>query len=183
MARRSLPGSLLPLLLLALTGCVAGAEGPSPTDPHGFTTTTTIPVSATTGAIEQGLADFSECMSEQGAPVGDIPRDGLGRPRMAPVLSDLDLTDRVVLDALETCGPHLTAGALALDSDPELQALVQEELDRFSECVRSEGVSDYPDPVPGFAGVGSPYPPSRIPWDDPGLAGAMEACRNLMSGT
>lgn len=176
-------GSLLPFLLLALTGCVAGAEGPSPTDPHGFTTTTTVPTSVVTSPVEQGLADFGECMSERGVAVGEIPIDGLGRPRMSVMLSELGLGDSAVLEALEACGIHLTSGALALDSDPELRALVQEELRRFSECVRLEGVGDYPDPVPGFDGVGSPYPLSRIPWDHPGLGAATEACRNSTPGT
>lgn len=122
-------------------------------------------------------------MSDQGTAVGEIPLDGLGRPRMSVVLSRLDLSDRAVLDSLELCGAELTAGALSFEPDPELGRMVRDQLTQFSECVRSEGVSGFPDPIPGFDGVGSPYPMNRIPWDDPDLAVALEACRDGTPGT
>ena len=100
---------------------------------------------------------------------------------MADVLSGLDLGSRTVLDALEECGVFLSVGALALAPDPELRELVQARLEAFSTCVRVEGVSDFPDPVRGFDGVGSPYPTNRIPWTDPRLAGAVAICRNADS--
>lgn len=162
--------------LFALTGCVAGATGPSPTEPHGFTTTTTVATTTTTVTMEQGLERYRSCLDEQGVSIGEIPRDGLGRPRMAAALSGLDLDERVVLDALETCGPHLATGALDLQADPELRALVQASLDRFARCVRSRGVADYPDPVAGFDGIGSPFPVNRVPWTDPDLPSAVTAC-------
>ncbi|HUG33011.1 MAG TPA: hypothetical protein VMM14_08990 [Acidimicrobiia bacterium] len=166
-----------------LGGCVAGADAPSPTDPHGFTTTTTIPTTTTTLSLEASLGAFRDCMAERDVPVGEIPLDGLGRPRMADVLSGLDLGSRTVLEALEDCGVFLSVGALALAPDPELRELVQAQLEAFSMCVRAEGVSDFPDPVGGFDGVGSPYPTNRIPWTDPLLAGAVATCRNADSDT
>jgi hypothetical protein len=39
------------------------------------------------------------------------------------------------------------------------------------------GVEDFPDPVPGFIGIGSPYPVAEIPYSDPGFASAVSACR------
>jgi hypothetical protein len=39
------------------------------------------------------------------------------------------------------------------------------------------GVEDFPDPVPGFIGIGSPYPIAEIPYSDPGFASAVTACR------
>jgi len=44
-------------------------------------------------------------------------------------------------------------------------------------------VEDFPDPVPGFDGVGSPFPNSRIPWTDPDLPDAMAACRDLATSS
>lgn len=182
------PGARLGLKLLALglavlAGCVAGPEAPSPTDPHGFTITTTIPTTTTTLSLEASLTGFRDCMADRGVPVGEIPLDGLGRPQIAAVLSGLDVGSQTVLDALEDCGAFLTVGALALTPDPQLRELVQEQLEEFSMCVRIEGVSGFPDPVEGFDGVGSPYPANRVPWTDPRLPGAVATCRNADPGT
>jgi len=163
-------------LLLILTGCVTGADGPSPTDPHGLSTTTTLPTTTTTLTLDQGLANFRNCLSERGVSIGEIPLDGLGRPRMATVLTDVDFDDRTVLDALDACGHHLASGALDSSSDPELRDLVEASLQDFAECVRREGAIDFPDPVPGFDGVGSPFPVNRIPWTDPDLQAAVTVC-------
>jgi hypothetical protein len=183
LAQRSRLGSrLAPAVLLALTGCVAQAEAPSPTDPHGFMTTTTMATSTSTRAVEPSLTEFRECMSDRGAPVPEVALDGLGRPRIGVVLDDLDLSSGEVLEALEECGGVLTTGALSLESDPEMRRMVQAQLEEFSRCVRAEGVAGFPDPVARFDGVGSPYPGSRIPWTHPGLADAVTACRNVPFG-
>ena len=172
----SIVRGVIPVLLLVLTGCVAEAGGPSPTEPHGHTTTTTLPTTTTTLTLEEGLAGYRNCLSERGVSIGEIPLDGLGRPRMATALTDVDLNDRTVLDALDACGHHLASGALDSSSDPELRALVEATLQDFAECVRKEGVIDYPDPAPGFDGVGSPFPVNRIPWTDPDLPAAVTVC-------
>jgi len=169
-------------LTLALAGCVADADGPSPTDPHGFTTTTALRVATTTISTEIGLDRYRDCMASEGVVIGEIPRDGLGRPRIALALTDVDLSDRAVVDALETCGHHLASGALDSSSDPKLRDLVQDRLETFAECVRLEGVDDYPDPVPGFDGRGSPFPVNRVPWHDPLLPGAVAHCRTVGTG-
>lgn len=119
-------------------------------------------------------------MGEAGVAVGEISLDGLGRPRMADALSGLDLSDRSVLDALEECGPHLSSGALDLGNDPDLRELVRTSLEEFARCVRLEGVADYPDPVPDFDGLGSPFAIDRIPWADPELSQAVAVCSELL---
>jgi hypothetical protein len=180
LARRPRLGSkLATVVLLGLTGCLAQAEAPSPTDPHGFTTTTTLPSTTSTRAVEPSLVEFRECMSDRGVAVSELPLDGLGRPRIGVLIDGLDLSSRQVLDALEVCGETLSRGALALEADPELRRLVQTSLEEFSRCVRGEGVAGFPDPVPRYDGIGSPYPPNRIPWSHPGLSEAVAACRNL----
>lgn len=118
-------------------------------------------------------------MSDHGVAVPEIPLDGLGRPRVGVWIDGLDLSSRQVLDALEACGETLSRGALGLEADPELRRLVQASLEEFSRCVRGEGVAGFPDPDPRYDGIGSPYPPNRIPWSHPGLGEAVAACRNL----
>lgn len=172
MARRVVA---IPILALSLAGCVQGADGPSPTDAHGVTTTT--PATTTiTQTRDEGLAAFQQCMADEGVPVPEIPRDALGRPRMASALQHVDLTDRAVLDALELCGAHLESGALDLGTDAEMQRLVQAALQDLVACLRARGVDGFPEPVPGFDGLGSPFPANRIPWSDPDLAAAARYC-------
>lgn len=175
--------AVIPALAVIVAGCVAGADAPSPTDPHGFTTTTTIPATVTTVTVEESLNSFRECLRDRGVGVGRIRMDALGSPRLAEALRGLDLTDREVLDALASCGRHLRAGALDLSADPGLADLVQETLAQLADCLRSWGVEDFPDPVPGFDGVGSPFPDDRIPWTDPDLPDAADACRDMSAGS
>ncbi len=171
----------LTVLGLALTGCLAGAGGPSPTDPHGFQLTTTLPPATTTTlSVEEGVGAYRSCLSEEGVNLGPVRLDAMGRPRMVEAVAVLDLGDRSVVDALETCGHLIASGPLDLTSDPELAARVREQLADFAECLRLEGVADYPDPVSGFDGVGSPFPVNRIPWSDPDLVSAVETCRGVL---
>jgi hypothetical protein len=167
------------IFVVVLAGCVADVDAPSPTDPHLITTTTAIPATVTTITLEESLAVFRDCLRERGVAVGRIRLDALGRPRLAEALRNLDLTDREVLETLASCGQHLRAGALELNSDPELRDLVQGSLTELASCLREWGVEDFPDPVPGFDGVGSPFPDGRIPWKDPDLPDAVAACRHL----
>lgn len=172
--------TIVTFLALVLTACAAGATGPSPTDPHSFDLTTTGTATTTTPGVEEALGSFRECLDAEGVQIPRVGLNGLGRPRMADALSGLDLSDRQVLDALESCGHHLSSGSLDLRVDPELARLVRETLREFAECVRLEGVADYPDPIPGFDGVGSPFPVEDIPWSEPDLTAAVENCRDVM---
>ena len=168
--------------LVLATGCVAGADGPSPTDPLAVTTTTIPPTTTTSVTLEEALVDYRDCLAEHGVAMGPVTLDGRGRPRLALAMGGLDLSSREVMDALEACGPVLAAGALELDADPGLRDMVQASLEEFARCVRDHGV-DYPAPVPDFDGRGSPFPVNRIPWTDPGLAGAVSACSPTLTSS
>jgi hypothetical protein len=171
------------VLLAMATACVAGAVGPSPTDPHAVTTTTLPPTTTTTLSVEEGLEGYRACLLDLGVSIGEILLDGLGRPRLAMAMEGLDYGDRAVLDALDLCGPALSAGALDLSADARLQGLVAARLEAFAGCVRDRGVVSFPDPISGFDGVGSPFPSGRVPWTDPGLAAAVADCRQHLAGT
>lgn len=184
MGRADRTGVLVVVLGLALTGCLAGAGGPSPTDPNDLQPTTTLPPATTTTtlSVEEGVEAYRSCLSEEGVTLGPVRLDTMGRPRMAEAMARLDLGDRSVIDALETCGHIIASGPLDLTSDPELAVRVREQLADFAECIRLEGVAGYPDPVSDFDGVGSPFPVNRIPWSDPDLVSAVETCRAVLGG-
>jgi hypothetical protein len=162
---------------MLISGCVAVPDGPSPTDPHGFTITSVPSAPGGTLILEEALNAFRDCLGEHGVGIEPIGLDAHGRPRLAEALGRLDLTDRAVLDALESCGHHLTNGPLDLSSDPELRDLMQNYLLELAECLRLWGVQDFPDPIPGFQGVGAPFPSNEIPWTDPNLPTAVRQCR------
>jgi len=168
------------VISLALTGCVAAADAPSPTEPHDWTTSTTIVTSTTMVELDAGLDGYRRCLLDLGVPVGEIELDGRGRPRMARAMVGLDFSDRRILDALDGCAPLLAGGTLDLGADPSLRALVQTSLAEFAACVRAEGVPAFPDPVRSFDGVGAPFPGGQIPWSDADLPGAVTVCRRAL---
>ena len=167
---------LAAVVLATLPSCVAGSRSPSPTDTHPTTTTTTSTTAPLTPA-DAAIESFSGCLGENGVRAGDIPFDATGRPRLDLFLAGLDLTDPQTVGALSVCAGHLTTGALDLTEEPEIRDSVLVALGDFSECVRSRGVPDFPDPVEGFIGVGAPYPMAEIPYSDPDLAEAVAGCR------
>jgi hypothetical protein len=143
-------------------------------------TTTTAP----RPSLEEATLQFTDCMRTEGIDLPDIRIGADGRPQLGDISDRVDIASPEFAAALDECAPLLSeAGALDLGSDPELQAVVQDQLQRFSECMREEGVDDFPDPVPGFTGTGLPYPMAEIPLSDPEFADAIEVCQQQVAFT
>jgi len=68
-----------------------------------------------------------------------------------------------------------------LTATPILREAVVDSLERFSVCVRSRGVAEFPDPKPDYNGIGGPYPVAEIPYDDPDLADAVVVCNTRLA--
>lgn len=131
--------------------------------------------------LEQATLEFTACMREQGVDTPDIRLDAQGRPVLDDLLDSLDTTTAEFRTALAECATILTrAGALDLRTDPELQAVILDQLQEFSECARREGLRDFPDPDPAFTGTGSPYPFDQIPFADPAFQKAIIACQEII---
>ena len=168
---------LVLVMVATLTACTESTGGstestvlaPEPT------TTTTVPGAEATAA-------FTRCLRNEGVEIDDIPLDGNGRPMLDAVNSQLDFSDAATVEALSECSPLLSNGALDLGFDDEFRAAVVDQLAAFSRCVRARGVDEFPDPVPGFIGIGSPYPAAEIPYDDPDLSTAVAACQETVFG-
>jgi hypothetical protein len=123
-------------------------------------------------------------MRGEGIELPDIRIGADGRPQLGDISERVDITSRAFSDALNACASILAeAGALDLGSDPELQAVIQDQLQAFSACMRENGVEDFPDPVPGFSGTGLPYPFAELPLSDPSFADAVEACQQEVAFT
>ncbi len=162
-----------------LLGGACTVDGSSPTTPSFVptttTTTTTLPSDAATEA-------YVECLKENGVEVDSIRLDANGRPQLDLVNAQLDYSDPVTVEAMTACAVLLANGALDLADDEALRDGVMEQLTAFSRCVRARGVSGFPDPIPGFIGIGSPYPAAEIPYNDPELAAAADACQETVFG-
>jgi hypothetical protein len=165
------------LFAVVITGCVGGLGGSSSSSTIIVTTTT-----STTIASAQATAEFVACMGENGIDVGEIPFDANGRPRLEMIAERLDFADPATTEAMGVCAGVLAEGALDLAFDDSYREAVVGQLAAFSRCVRARGVDDFPDPIPGFLGVGPPYPVAEIPYNDPALPAAVEACERTVFG-
>lgn len=175
-------------LALVLAACSSGGEDTGATIPGSGDlagTTTSLPGTTTTtirASLEETALRFTACMRDEGIDIPDITIGADGRPILAGIAEEIDTASEEFQSALTTCSPILAeSGALDLSSDPELQAVVQDQLQSFSECMRDEGVASFPDPLPGFTGVGSPFPLAQLPLDDPGFQAAIEACQSELT--
>lgn len=164
-----------------LAACDVEPREPSPTEPQVATTTTVPATTTTTLSVGEAVATFEACMSDRGVVISEIPLDAEGRPRLELALGDVDFTDSDAVAALSECAELLAEGALDLSIWPRLQEGVQTALEEFSQCVRSRGVANFPDPVRLFGGVGGPYPLDEIPFGDPDLDSAVDTCRSRLA--
>lgn len=166
------------VLLLGLTACTGpkATESTAPPPPPSTTTTST-----SLPAAEAAIA-YTACLKVQGVEIESIRLDANGRPRLDLVNAQLDYSDPATVEAVSVCAGILSDGALDLGYDPDFRDSVMDQLTAFSRCVRARGVGGFPDPIPGFIGIGSPYPAAEIPYSDPGLAAAVSGCQETIFG-
>lgn len=171
-----------------VAACSSDDSTPTIPDSADVVTTSTQTDSSTSAAVdnsrlslEDATLEFTDCMRAEGIEFPDIRIDSEGRPQLGDLLEDLDTATPEFRSALASCSSILTrAGALELSSDPELQAVIIDQLASFSECMRTNGVENFPDPVPGFTGTGSPYLLGEIPFDDPDFQPATQTCQESL---
>lgn len=162
-ARRFL-GALLVLALAGVaTGCSEDSSDNSTASTSGQTTTT---ADAHARAVK-----FAECMRTNG--YADFPDpdasgefEGFG----------ISVTPEVWVAALEACKDLQPPGSFSADLSPEELSAAR----RFAQCIRDNGVTDFPDPVSGEPIVDT----TKIPSTDTeaGMAilnAAMDTCGEL----
>ncbi len=159
-----------------LAACTSDPDQSSATGAP-LTTTTTAPTTTTTASSTEAVIAFRDCMAANDVEIEEVPIDATGRPRLDLVMVTLDFDDPVVAEAVSRCSEILETGALDLGDDEVLRDAILLQLQEFSRCMVDRGVEDFPDPVAGYLGIGSPFPAGEIPYSDPNFAAAVELCR------
>ncbi|ADB29661.1 hypothetical protein Kfla_0539 [Kribbella flavida DSM 17836] len=156
----------VPLLTLAVASCndsagpgVATADQPT----SGVPATSTPSASATP-------AGFSACMAGYGLQVEDPkPGQGLG---IDPQVSGNPKFD----EAMAACKQYLPGNTRTQSTDPAELAKYQ----AFAQCLRANGLPDFPDPKPG--GDGGLFG-SGVDRNSPAFQAASKKCEQHLAGT
>ncbi|WCB93379.1 hypothetical protein DSM104299_02092 [Baekduia alba] len=156
--------------LTSLTSAGCGSNAPSTTGTAGSTGT-----GGSTSATDQDKAvKFAECIRNHG--VGDFPDpDAKGEFRYG-----VSVSPAVWRKAVDACKDLQPPGALSSKRSPKEQTASL----RFAECIRENGVEDFPDPANGDPLVDTTkIPSSNRPGGMTVLNAAMKKCGSQLGLT
>lgn len=173
--------------IVAVLMLAAACGGGDDTDAAGVASLDdTAPGVSTTaaGQLEADLAllEFSQCMRDEGIALPDIGIDEDGAPILDPaLLESIDVQSERFAEAFDTCQPILARSqAFDVEIDPELQAEIEDQLLKFSQCMRDNGFEDFPDPA--SLETGQPYPVTLLAqFSDPEFEAAVEVCQRELA--
>lgn len=141
----TVPAVLLAASLLLLTSIPAAAQVATLATPDPEAAATPAPAEEVDD--EQAILDLVACLRDNGLDIPD-PQFGPEGPTFADpsVLLSIDLGSDTFLDAMDACEDLLAA--VTPEVDPEQQAEQVEQQLVLAECMRREGMEDFPDPDP-----------------------------------
>jgi len=169
------------VIALAATGCGGNDDAEDEgvltlQEQESDSVTTTTRLSA-----DEAVLDVTRCMRDRGIEVPDIGLTADGQLDLRPEdLIGVDLDSDEFQEAFTSCiAVFQLSGGFDVSLDPELEALFQDQLQEFSECMRDNGVVGFPDPQ---TGSGTPYPLNAfLGFGDPTFEEALETCRQTVS--
>jgi hypothetical protein len=154
--------------VLALAALVVSINACGSTAPAG---TSSNSGNTTASKREQGVK-FAECMRQNG--VGDFPDPNAA----GEFVYGASVTPVVFDKAVGACKSLQPPGTLSAQRSPEQQSAAL----KFAQCMREDGVSDFPDPVNGQPLVDTyRIPSSSQPGGMSILNAAMSKCRDLLA--
>ncbi len=165
--------TLLPigLLTIALAGCA------EPVTDNGLPTAGGTPTSSAqpggSASERDAVFAYAKCMRENGVPNFKDPEAGAGGEfRMDLNAEGLD--PKVVDAAQDKCKALLPNGGAPQKLDPQRLEMLR----KYSQCMRDNGLKNFPDPTDqGLQLNGNDFPP-----DDPKVKAAEEKCRQHLPG-
>ena len=160
------------IIVLALSACTIGEEetkGVVSIDEN--TVSTTIFDEVT---FEEGVLDFAQCMREEGINFPDPTFDIDGNPQF----DNVDVENEEEFEEAFTNCEDILRNALPeqFDLDPEVEAALVDASLEFSQCMREEGISNFPDPTPGEFGFFA-FRDAEIEWTSDDVQEAFEICQ------
>jgi hypothetical protein len=182
--RRSRPAraGFLTLAAIGVTGLslLASACGSSgtPVAQVASTPRTTTGSNPPSGSKSADPAAFSACMRKHGVPNFPDPDSGGGLTLNGNM--GIDPRSPQFQSAQKACRKLLPNGG---KPDAKAQAAFLKQALKFSQCMRSHGVPNFPDPKPAGGGVGLQIAKnSGIDPNSPQFKAAQEACKKLLPG-
>lgn len=179
---RALTGVLLALTLgvTALAGCTAAPQGgiPSAGAPSAGPGSSAGPNTPGSSSPESSAPQtpaspdayaYASCMRDHGIEMSDPdPKTGL-----QTVGDSVDPESAAFKAAHDACGHLLPGGFRGEPKETDADAYL-----KFAQCMRENGMPDFPDPQPG-SGEGM-FP--GVDRNDPAFAEAAKACQDILSG-
>jgi hypothetical protein len=133
--------SVVPIAAFALLTAGCGGGGGSPNVANVATSTTG---ATTTAATQSGLLAFSQCMRSNGAPNFPDPQRLVGG-NVKLTIHQLGTGSPRIQTALSACN-HLLPSRGGQETAQQTRTQLADELS-FARCMRSHGVSRFPDPT------------------------------------
>ena len=144
--RGSVSLAALVVVVSGVAACAGGASH-SPAIPSAGGTSTASP-SAGSGAQAGGLLAYASCMRSHGVPNFPDPTGSGGFNDKRAVVSALQAVSNAQADAAQTaCQNLLPAGGLSGQANPTITAQEQQDYLNAAACMRSHGITNFPDPT------------------------------------
>ena len=168
------------LALFGLTACTSAPEPQLPTAQESTTPDGTKPESTKPESTEStepkpsGLA-FTQCMRDNGIDLPD-PDPDTGLPKLEG--DQVDPSNPTFQKAMKACESLQPEGGVRGEGE-----VGPEELDKFqayAECMRENGLPDFPDPQPG--GEGGMFGSGNVDRTSPTFQKANDKCGDLLAG-
>jgi hypothetical protein len=150
-------------LALVLSACSQSDEDPGVASAGGAET-------GTETSVTPDAQAFTECMRDNGVDMAD-PDPDTGQPEFDPEVVGTEAFQT----AMDACQELMPAGVREPADPGEL-----DQYQAFAECMRENGLPDFPDPQPG--GEGGLFPNSGADRNSPEFQQATEACGHLLTG-
>lgn len=163
-------GLVAAALALGMSGCAANDDGGDKVATAGGAggATTSAPAKR-----EGDMVKFTQCMREHGVDMPDMPDDGTGKIQIkVPQGSD----PKKVEAGMAECRQHMPNGGEPPKLDPE-QA---ERARKMSQCMRENGVPEFPDPDPDGGIRVEMKPGSTLDPESPQFKAARQACAQFL---
>jgi hypothetical protein len=165
-------------LSLMLSAC----GGPSSSGVAQLATTTTHALSSTASTQVRDALAFAGCMRSHGVLKYPDPNSAGGLPKVGP--QQLGISSSQYQAAETACSSLLPSSG---ESSQAWDQQMMNALWKFARCVRSHGVTNWPDPLPesdpGEPGTpGFPRTLQGIDTNSPQVRDAMNACQHLVPG-